>query len=1272
MGRPVIPDEVTDEQIEQVLARRKLQRDQQILNDASTNSSTGVVQTEAQQCCAVGPTLYVDVLIEGVLVHAMVDTGAQSTIIARSVLHDIGRRRSQEGQPLPTLKIPTVKLFGKDGADGGHQLEIVAQLDVTLELDDKRVSVPVFVQPNSSQICLLGMNAIPHLGIKVTRANGEVLCDQPEGDLRIARVSLLSAVSIPSNRGCCLEAKVDNVPGGTDILFEPKHEVLKGFGVSMQESLLSTRGDGTVLIPIENFQVLPAKLAKGIDIGVASVITLDSSVAHYMKPHRVESHGENSTCCVVETDGKRFKTICSELKLEGSGYLTASETDIAKTVLSSYQDVFALSDGELGCTDLVQHHVETGEHAPIRQYPYRTPVCRRSQIEEMVNSMQTQGVVKPSASPWSSPIVLVPKKDGTLRFCVDYRRLNSITRKDVYPLPRIDDILDTLGGAQYFSSLDLASGYWQVPIDPASIPKTAFTTHHGLYEFVRMPFGLCNAPATFQRLMRTVLAGLDWCSAYLDDILIVSTTFEEHLERLQEVLTRLRTAGLRLKPQKCHLFTAEVRFLGHVISKDGIRPDPAKTERVKEFPHPTDVASLRQFLGLASYYRRFVPGFSKIAAPLNSLTKKNTDFFWTAQCEAAFTQLQDLLTTAPVLAYPRFGSDTGFILETDASYVGLGVVLSQEQENGEVHPIAYASRSLDCHEKNYGISELETLGLVWAVRYFRAYLLGHPCTVYTDHAACLSILNTARPSGKLARWALTIQEMDLTIKHKAGKNNSNADALSRNPCPSSPVSAVESVTTSESEVHIDTVELQAKQKSDPELAAMINYLTEGVLPADDKFAKRIVFESSRYEMIDGILNFENPAFPGRQCVVVPKCLREAILTEAHASCFGGHFSERKVLDKLRRFVWWKGLRGDVKRFCRSCLTCSTRKGRQRTFRPYLQPISVGGPFHRVAVDILQLPLTVNGNKYVIVFMDYLTKWAEAFAIPDQRSETFARLFVDNIICRHGIPEELLSDRGANFLSDLILSICETFGVKKINTSGYHPRTDGLVEKFNSTLINLIAKCCESKNNDWDEYLPMLLFAYRSSIQESTRETPFYLLHGRDPRIPTSTVLSQTRSTYCIDHDDYKSELAVRMAECWKLARDNITKAQATQKKKYDSKRSVVDLKVGERVMVYMPSEVQGRNRKLARPFHGPYRVLSVTPTNVEVQLVEDPKGGTIFVSLDRVRRCYPELRNTTWTGPRKKRKRSKKFKKSTETQNTEVTRVTGPVTRSMTRQQSEN
>ena len=1240
-------------QLEELLSQKRLECEKSELAEAKDKSTTSAVNASEKQARAVGSLLEIRLNIGGLPITAMVDTGAQSTIISRSTLHEVVNHMRETGQQVPPLELPTVRLYGKDGHDGGRELCITAQVSLMFKLKSRTVTVPVFVQPNSSQRCLLGMNAIPLLGLQVTHCDdGRPLLTHVDDSTTCtplkATVCLVSAVALPSRKGCVVRAKISSPElhsseGG--LLFEPNYEFADTAGITLLECLVSVQED-EVLIPIENQEGMTTYLEVNVELG--SVRALDD-VQPVVAP-REESSTMSAVKAVTPTP-QRLDQLLNAL-IVPSRRLSTEETQQLKAVITEFSDVFALNDSELGCTDLVTHNIDTGDHKPIRQQPYRTPVIRRHKMDELVAAMQEQGIVEPSSSPWASPVVLVPKKDGSLRFCIDYRKLNAITQKDVYPLPRVEDILVALGEAKYFTSLDLASGYWQIALSKEARPKSAFVTYNGLYEFVRMPFGLCNAPATFQRLMQRVLSGLEYkcCFVYLDDVLVASKSFPDHLSHLREVFGRLKSAGLRLKPKKCDLLRDKVQFLGHVVSAAGIEPDPATTEKIEKFPKPTDATSVRRFLGLASYYRRFVPRFSVLSAPLNQLTKKDASFVWSKECEDSFESLKGALMTTPVLAYPRFGPGNTFVLETDASIVGLGAVLSQMQPDGTVHPVAYASRSVNKHEKNYGISELETLGLVWAVRYFRPYLLGHPCVVYTDHAACLSILNTKKPSGKLARWALTIQEMDLTIKHKAGKRNGNADALSR--CPptltqselnseQSFVCAVDSVGEDHPQPNIPDLEsLSALQKLDEELAVMLAYLTDGKLPEDDKIAQRIVLESKQFFLMEGVLHREEPQFPGRHCVVIPASLRADLLTQAHQGRFAGHLAEKKVYDRLRRYVWWRGMRGDIHDHCRSCLVCVSRKGGHRSLKPPLQPIPVGGPFHRVAVDVLQLPLTVRGNRYVVVFMDYFTKWPEAFAVANQTAETIARLFAEEIICRHGIPEELLSDRGANFLSNLVLELCKILGVKKINTSGYHPQTDGMVERFNSTLTSMIAKSCDIRDRDWDDHLPFLLFAYRASAQDSTKESPFFLLHGRDPRIPTETVLSFNRSPYAVDIEDYKVELCSSLSSAWKLAQGNIKRAQTTQKRCYDQSAKKVSIKPGDRVMVHMPAEVQGKTWKLARPFHGPYRVLTVTDTNAEVRLVDQPASEPIFVHLNRVRPCHPQQGDTVWTGPNRKRRRT--------------------------------
>ena len=627
-----------------------------------------------------------------------------------------------------------------------------------------------------------------------------------------------------------------------------------------------------------------------------------------------------------------------------------------------------------------------------------------------------------------------------------------------------------------------------------------------------------------------------------------------------------------------------------------------------------------------------------------------------------------------MLSYPQFQSNHPFILETDASGEGLGAVLAQQQDDGQIHPIAFLSRSLSQHERNYGITELETLGLVWAVKIFRPYILGRRCIVFTDHSACTSLLSSTNPSPKMARWAMTIQEHDLDIRHRSGKSNRVADALSRNPLPvfsvlqfGPAVNAVQSGVT-EPQVHPSQCEsdIGMLQRADEELLPIFDFLECDILPRCGKQARRLALERSNFEVIEGVLYYENPAVPDCWRIAVPKNLRSTLLKESHGGKFAGHFAERKVYVTLRTRYWWKGMRGDVRRYCRSCLVCASRKGPGRAVRPQLQPIPIGGPFHMIGVDVLQLPPSHNGNKYAIVFMDYFTKWPEVFATEDQTTETIARLLVEHVISRHGVPEHLLSDRGANFLSTLVQEVLKLVGTVKLNTSGYHPQCDGLVEKFNGTLINMLSKSVSKYGRDWDSHLPYLLFTYRVAVQESTQASPFYLLYGREPRTPTESALSQPRTPYQIGFPDYCSEMVANLSDAWALAHQNIEKAQRKQKTQYDKRSTKPKIKTGDRVMVLFPNEVKGKSWKLARPYFGPFTVISATSTNAEVKLLHSSDDNSIFVSLDRVRLCYDEMTDDVWTGTTKCTRK----KKSIPVENSKAVpgvERTGPVTRSMTR-----
>ena len=448
-------------------------------------------------------------------------------------------------------------------------------------------------------------------------------------------------------------------------------------------------------------------------------------------------------------------------------------------LLHSFADVLKDTPGRTG---MMQHPIETKDGQAVRLPPYRLPHAYRDTVRKEIDDMLEQGIIEPSTSAWSSPIVLVNKKDGSLRLCVDYRRLNEKSMVDAYPMPRIDDLIDRLGKAKFVTTLDLTKGYWQVPVVDGDRAKTAFTTPFGLYQFNVMPFGLQGAPATFQRLMDGVLRDLDqFSAAYLDDVIIFSETWEDHMLHLTTVFQRLREAGLTVKAKKCQFGMSHCVYLGHIVGNGTVRPEESKLAAVKSFPQPQTKKQVRTFLGLTGYYRRFIPDFSAVAAPLTDLTKKASPnaVVWTDSCKVAFLTLKEKMCEYPILRNPDFGKP--FILQTDASDRGVGAVLSQANEIGEEHPIAYFSKKLLPREQKYSTVEKECLAIKLATHAFRVYLLGRPFEIQTDHRSLVWLDRLKENNARLTRWSLALQPFQFSVKYRTGAMNGNADALSRIP-----------------------------------------------------------------------------------------------------------------------------------------------------------------------------------------------------------------------------------------------------------------------------------------------------------------------------------------------------------------------------------------------------------------------------------------------------------------------------------------------------------
>ena len=603
--------------------------------------------------------------------------------------------------------------------------------------------------------------------------------------------------------------------------------------------------------------------------------------------------------------------------------------------LASFPDVF--NEG-LGHTSVLSHHINTGNSTPIRQYPRRLPFHYTGEVEKQVKDMLQQGVVQPSTSPWASPVVLVKKKDGSYRFCVDYRKLNLVTEQDAHPLPRVDDLLDSLNGNCLFSTLDLRSGYWQVSMSPEDKQKTAFITPHGLYEFLRIPYGLCTAPVTFARALGIILSGLsyDICLCYFDDVIIFSKTIDEHCQCLMRVLQRFRDHGLRVKASKCSFGADNVIYLGHSISSNGVHTDPAKIKAVQELTCPTNLEQLRSFLGLAGYYRKFIPNFASVASPLTELTKKDVAFLWSPLHQASFLQLKDYLCSAPVLAYPQL--DKPFIVQTDASTVGLGAILTRLDDSGKERVVSYASRTLTAREQNYTAMEKEALAVVFATKHFRVYLLGNQFQLVTDNSA-LKWLHSVEAKGRLARWVMDLQEYNFTIKHRAGSANQNADALSRL---HHTVCDKKTSGSDFREVNVPSlnclvglvpdINLRDAQNTDPDISILLQL-------KKDKFPKPplFVWKDNRtlrsfwncwdeLYISDGLLvrNYTTKQGFSRQRIVVPQTLVSKLLENIHSSPSGGHLGTTRTTLRAKDRFFWPRMDECIRSYIRNCVKCSQR------------------------------------------------------------------------------------------------------------------------------------------------------------------------------------------------------------------------------------------------------------------------------------------------------------------------------------------------------------
>ena len=904
----------------------------------------------------------------------------------------------------------------------------------------------------------------------------------------------------------------------------------------------------------------------------------------------------------------KHDVVLNNLDIDEDNLLDEDQKSTLYKLLEKHKGIFSTSDLDIGMYNHIKHRIDLTTDIPFKQKHRRIPPHMIEEVRQHIEQLLATGVIRPSKSPYTSNVVLVRKKNGKLRMCIDYRQLNSITVKDSFALPRIEEIFDCLNGAKYFSTIDMKSGYHQIEVEEGHKERTAFTVGSlGFYEHNKMPFGLCNSPATYQRIMQDILGDFNMqiCLIYLDDLIIFSDSFEQHIERLDMILDRLHKANLKLAPEKCFFFRTEVNFLGHVVSGDGIHTSPEKIHKVVNWPVPENADKLRSFLAFAGYYRRFIKDFSKIIKPLNELlpptsVKKGQkmpkkEWKWTEKEQAIFDHLKELLSSPPILAYPNFTQP--FELHTDASTKALGAILYQIQD-GHKKVISYASRALNKSERNYSAFKLEFLALKWAItEKFSDYLSGTHFTVLTDNNPLTYVLSSAKLDATGQRWASALSLYDFEIHYRAGVNNADADGMSRYPyeitedtvsiddksvkaicniivppyietLPAFNINIVE-VLEEPGQVlaQKEMLEIRKAQRNDVLIdkwrrAVIDNKIPQEYMKGHDLTMKK---QFKKFIMKRAIL-FRQIKEDDRiiEQLVVPECYREEVLKGLHNDV--GHPGQERTTRLMRERFYWPGVGTDIADWVSKCDRCVRRKS--TIDKAPLVNVHTSYPLELVCMDYLTLEPSKGNISNILVITDHYTKFAKAVPTKNQTAKTVAESLYNEFITHFGIPTRLHSDQGANFESDIIAELCKILSIEKSHTTPYHPQGNAGPERFNRTLLGMLGTLEQDQKKDWTKYVNSLVYAYNCTPHETTRFSPYELLFGRKPSLPIDTMFEKARDDIGNKTtEEYIQDLQERMSTTHEIVQQHTERSKDKQKTYYDRKSKEVNISVGDKVLV---------------------------------------------------------------------------------------------------------
>ena len=883
-------------------------------------------------------------------------------------------------------------------------------------------------------------------------------------------------------------------------------------------------------------------------------------------------------------------------------------------LLFKYHHVIALNDSELGLlNNEFYHNIKLTKDAKIiHKLPYRCPHSHNKQINYEVNSLLEQGVISPSDSPWSFPLLLVKKKDNSFRVVIDYRQLNLQTIPIRFPIPSISEALRLLRESKYFTSIDLKSGFHQVPLDPESRPYTAFSTDQGHFEFLRLPQGLKNSPSTFQSVMNSVLAGLSpfGIIVYLDDILIHSKNISDHFNLIEKTLKRFDYYGLTLSIKKSSFLRSELLYLGHIVSSEGIKPDPEKINKLSSWPIPKTIRQLRGYLGFAGYFRSFISYYSRISKPLTELTKITTKYIWTKECQKSFNELNEALLNAKSLVYPNF--DKPFLVACDASYLALGACLMQRGEDNKIRPIEFASKTISDTQKNYPVIDLEAMAVDFALRKFRFIIFGYNITVLTDHKPLVALFNSKRLdelNPRMIRLVLRVQSYEPKVVYIEGKLNNVADYLSRNPCDKVLTCNVE-LKTNDTNLNVvfSINELSKHQTEDENIYKLILAVRN-----NSEIPSNLKIKDKTFVYRDKILYIkDNKDGELRYRIVVPEKLEQNVIIQKHSTypyIHPGIDRTKKIIDK-HYFI--KNLSSKVKKFIEQCDICNACKGLPHKPVPYeMYPIA-NKPFDTVHMDYLgPFPSTGLGNKYLLVLIDYCTRFVIIIPTSNRTASTVALALFNNLFLPHSAPRTLVSDNALEFTSSVINELCKIYKTEKVEVTAYTPHANGVVERSNRSILQILRMLTLESSLDWDLLVPIVESAINSGYNSSIGDTPHFALFGYDK----VTLLDPKSIKIPCYNDNSPKELYQIHQRILNKVANNLKEAQLEYTNKANMKAKPLNVQKGDRVFLK-----NVKTDKLSPPWVGPYRISNVMKHNrIELKNIKLTKHKPIKVHLNNVK-----------------------------------------------------